>query len=100
MFCLRLLVDLAFVGWSGLQLACTLLHRPHNAKQVAAINLLDVLSRISLLKQRPGEHSELVVRPKLRGHTSHSIEIRADTHMADAAYLRCMVDPLNHIAHR
>src|SRR5260370_22398720 len=88
----RSLSDLAFDGRSGLQLAGALLNGAHDAKQIAAINLFDVGSRIACLKQRTSEHRELVVGAKLRGHTTHSVEVRADADMVDAANLHRMVD--------
>ncbi len=83
-----------------LQLPRPLLHRPHHPKKIAAIDLLDIVSRITLLQQRPRQRRKLVIRAKLRRHAAHPIEVRPNPHMIDPANLHRMIDLRNDIGQR
>src|SRR5260370_41004782 len=100
MFLLRLLADLAFDRRSGLQLVCALLDGTHDAKKVAAVDLLDVGGRVTFLKQRTREHRELVIGAKLGGNAAYPVEGRAASDMGDGAQPHPAVRARNHTGPR
>jgi len=75
-----------------LQITGAALDGAHDAEEVAAVDLLDVVGGVALFEQRAGEGGELVVGAKVGGDAADAVEVGADADVIDAADADGVVD--------
>ena len=69
-----------------------LLDGSHDAEEVAAVDLFDVVGGVAFFEQGAGEGGELVVGFESLGDAAYAVEVGADADVVDAADLDGVVD--------
>src|SRR5258708_3338442 len=74
-------------GVGGLLALGFLFDGAHDAEEVAAVDLLDVVGGVAFFEQGAGEGGELVVGAEVGGNAVYAVEVGADADMVDASDL-------------